>query len=256
MRMAASLLGLGLLAGTLAAQQPADSGWKPAAQVPAADANAAKKKTMSFHKEPAGPAPASTRLKPAAFQKEQITPTPTPPSPYLTTSPSDETRGLIQLEPPGFDRVFGRLESEANFNERIRQASRDRDLKDRAVFPVEPVISKEVVKMVHRTYPPSGVWVEPVYVAHGNLYFEQKNFERFGWDLGLLSPVVSAGKFYSDFVLLPYHMVSEIGRGADSSAGKCLPGDPVPFMLYPPGASLTGGMAEAAAIASLIAIFP
>ena len=42
----------------------------------------------------------------------------------------------------------------------------------------------------------------------------------------------------------------------DCSAGKCLPGDPVPLLLYPPELSITGALAEGAAIAVLEVLFP
>ena len=35
-----------------------------------------------------------------------------------------------------------------------------------------------------------------------------------------------------------------------------VPGDPVPFLLYPPGFSVTGLMAEAGTAVALFAIFP
>jgi hypothetical protein len=262
--MAASLWGLGLLlAGTVAqAQQstPPEGGprstWKPADQVWKSDlpgeapTSPSPKKTISYHKEPGAAAP--TAVQPAAFQNRIP-----PPSGQGMTGPYASTAGesdLITLVPPGFERVFGRLESEASFNERIRQAARNRDFKDRTVFPEQPIISTEPFRP--RSFPPHQEIVEPNFVAHDLLLFEQKNFERHGWDLGILSPIASASKFYCDFVTLPYHLASQIGRGPDASAGKCLPGDPVPLLLYPPEINLTAGIVETATIVGLIAIFP
>ena len=42
----------------------------------------------------------------------------------------------------------------------------------------------------------------------------------------------------------------------DSSAGKCLPGDPTPLLLYPPEISFSGLLGEAGVIAAGVAIFP
>jgi hypothetical protein len=259
--MAASLLGLGLLlaANTAGAQQtdessdaprrPTRQSLKSASAKEAQDSPA--KATISYHKEPEAPPPKT--LQQAAYQL-------TSPSqslgtgsgvsgPYSTTT--DDSSGLVI---PGFDRVFGRLESEANLNERIRQRARDGDAKDRTIFPLEPIVSKDPYKP--RTFVAHALIVEPNFVPHGHLFFEQKNFERGGWDLGILSPFASAGKFYCDFVMLPYQLANQIGRGIETSAGKCLPGDPVPLLLYPPEINMTASLAETAAIIGLIAIFP
>jgi hypothetical protein len=259
--MAASLLGLGLLlaANTAQAQQQSDESdsapRRPTRQTLKAastkDAQASPAKaTISYHKEPEAPPPLT--LQQAAYQ---ITSSQSSGSgsgvtgPYSTTT--DESSGLVI---PGFDRVFGRLESEASLNERIRQRARDQDAKDRTIFPVEPVVSKDSYKP--RTFVAHALLVEPNYVPHGHLWFEQKNFERAGWDLGILSPIASAGKFYCDFVMLPYQLVNQMGRGIETSAGKCLPGDPTPLLLYPPEVSMTASFGETAAIIGLIAIFP
>ncbi len=70
------------------------------------------------------------------------------------------------------------------------------------------------------------------------------NAERYGWDLGVLGPVVSFSYFMKDTVLFPYHLMTDPCRRFDSSAGKCLPGDPVPYKLYPEGLSTTGALAK------------
>jgi hypothetical protein len=259
--MAASLLGLGLLlaANTAQAQQTDEGDNNPrrptrqtlkAASTKEGQTSPAKA-TISYHKEPE--APPSMTLQQAAYQ---ISSSSQPlgsglgvTGPYSTTT--DDSSGLVL---PGFDRVFGRLESEASLNERIRQRARDQDAKDRTIFPPEPVVSKDPYKP--RTFVAHALVVEPTFVPHGHLFFEQKNFERGGWDLGILSPVASAGKFYCDFVMLPYQLVNQIGRGIETSAGKCLPGDPTPLLLYPPEVSMTASFGETAAIIGLIAIFP
>jgi len=259
--MAASLLGLGLLlaANTGQAQQTDESDNAPrrptrqtlkAASTKDAQATPAKA-TISYHKEPEAPPPLT--LQQAAYQITSSQSSGAAGSgvtgPYSTTT--DESSGLVI---PGFDRVFGRLESEASLNERIRQRARDQDAKDRTIFPVEPVVSKDSYKP--RTFVAHALLVEPNYVPHGHLWFEQKNFERAGWDLGILSPIASAGKFYCDFVMLPYQLVNQMGRGIETSAGKCLPGDPTPLLLYPPEISMTASLGETAAIIGLIAVFP
>jgi hypothetical protein len=159
----------------------------------------------------------------------------------------------VPLEPPGLERVT-RLESEESLNQRIRQEYRARRTMERVPFPDEPIVSTERYR--GREFPPLSMLVEPNYVSHGPLLFEQINSERYGWDLGVAGPLLSAGGFFADVITLPYHLASSVGCGWDTSAGKCLPGDPVPFLLYPPGLSLRGGVAETAAVIGVIAAFP
>jgi hypothetical protein len=98
--------------------------------------------------------------------------------------------------------------------------------------------------------------VEPSYLCYGRLYFEQKNFERYGWDLGPFTPLLSAAGFYWDLAWLPYHLATAPCRQYECSAGYCLPGSPVPLLLYPPELSLTGFVAEAGTVVAMVAIFP
>ena len=107
-----------------------------------------------------------------------------------------------------------------------------------------------------RVFAASQMTVEPTYVCYGRLAFEEVNSERYGWEISFLQPFVSAGWFYWDVVSLPYHAFTQPCRCFDCSAGYCLPGDPVPYLLYPPGASWTGALGQAGAVISLIAIFP
>jgi hypothetical protein len=160
---------------------------------------------------------------------------------------------IIQLEPPGPDRLF-RLESEAALNERMRQEGKNQGLADKIIFPEEPVVSRE--QYPGRNWPPQSEIAEPNYVCYRRLLFEERNAERFGWDFGILQPVFSAGKFYADVVALPYHIATAPCRCYECSAGMCLPGDPVPYLCYPTELSLTGALAEAGAVGGILAIFP
>jgi hypothetical protein len=154
-----------------------------------------------------------------------------------------------------------RVESEANFNRRYAQKVRQSPGKEaptpypqRAIFPQEPVVSRQ--PYLPRPFPPRTTLVEPNYVCHGPLLFEQRNMERGGWDLGIIQPVVSGGVFVADALTLPYHLGAAVCNWPDCSAGKCLPGDPTPFLLYPPPLSLTGAVAEVGVGAALFAAFP
>jgi hypothetical protein len=167
--------------------------------------------------------------------------------------PDESEEHRVQLAPPGPERLF-RLESEKSLQERMRQEARQRPTLERITFPDEPVLSTE--SYAARVFPPAREVVEPNYVCYKRLLFEQKNLERYGWDLGFITPFVSAGKFYWDVVWMPYHIWTAPCRCYECSAGYCLPGDPVPLLIYPPELSLTGTVMEAGTIVALFAIFP
>lgn len=206
----------------------------------------------------AGPADAKPESAPKADGGDgpdslaQARPAP-PPSPIRAPTEEGEAQPQVQLIPPGPDRLF-RRESEKSFQERMRQEARGRRPLDRIEFPPEPVLSTE--KYAGRNFPPTREVVEPNYVCYRRLYFEQLNSERYGWDLGVFQPLIAAGKFYWDLVWLPYDIGIAPCRHFDCNSGYCLPGDPVPLMLYPPDISLTGAVLETSTIIGLFMIFP
>jgi hypothetical protein len=142
--------------------------------------------------------------------------------------------------------VLTERDSEAEFFERIRQEARKRAGSERVPFPEEQPLTKE--PFAPRPFPPLVKFVEPSYVAHGRLTMEQPNWERAGWDLGIFQPGVSLAGFYWDFFTMPYQLAKRPFNNIDTSAGKCLPGDPDPLVLYPPELSITGMASQAAAI--------
>ncbi len=159
----------------------------------------------------------------------------------------------VQLEPPGPERLF-KLESESALKERMRQEVRTVDPTNRVSFPKEVQLTKDVY--MGRKFPLSREIVAPNYVCHKRLYFEQPNFERHGWDLGLLQPGLCIGKFYWDVFWFPYNAGTEPLRHYECSAGRCLPGDPAPLMLYPPNINATGLASQATAVTGAAFIFP
>lgn len=94
-------------------------------------------------------------------------------------------------------------------------------------------------------YPPYTKHIEPGYVVHRRLHFEQPNSERHGWELGFAQPAISTLAFYKDVLLWPASLASNLRERYDTSAGKCPPGSPFPYSIYPPGYSLFGLGAEA-----------
>ena len=61
--------------------------------------------------------------------------------------------------------------------------------------------------------------------------------------------------FYADLVTVPLTFGARPCEG-EASTGYCLPGDPVPLLLYPPEITLTGTALEVGVIVALAAIFP
>ena len=97
------------------------------------------------------------------------------------------------------------------------------DIRNRLSPPGVPYVPKTA------SYQPNKAVYEPVYVIHRRLHFEEKNAERYGWDLGFIQPLVSTLYFYKDSLLWPNSLASGVETGFwDTSAGKCLPGSPVP----------------------------
>ncbi len=234
--MLASLAAAALLLGANLAQAQ----FAPAPAPPAMMPSVQSSPTVQTAQTPANPAPVDNRaLRPAAYQPEGTT--------------GDQQPGYrIQTEPPGIERIAIGLQTDESLRERIRLEHKAYG--ERVEFPASPVLTNEPFRL--RSWEPNKEQVAPNYIIHQRLYFHQINFERYGWDLGIITPLLSASDFLFDFVSLPYHAFSDPCRCMDSNAGYCLPGDPVPLMLYPPEISVTGFLAETGAILALVAIFP
>ena len=159
----------------------------------------------------------------------------------------------IRLEPPGPELLF-RLESEDQLQERIRQEAKQRNIPEQVEFPNKPTLSQTPFQA--RAFPSLTCQVEPLFVMHRRLYFEDLNHERYGWDLGFIQPLVSLGAFYKDVLLLPHNMASRPHTRYEASAGYCMPGDPVPYLLYPPQVTLPGSLFEAGVWVGLAGIIP
>jgi hypothetical protein len=168
---------------------------------------------------------------------------------------SDDDVGFnIRTDLPGPDRLFDARKSEAMMREYIRRDTDFRSGSGRIHFPEYPVLTHE--KYTGRQFARSTTMVEPNYVCHGRLYFEQPNFERGGWDLGAITPGVSLGVFYYDVLMFPYHAWTNPCVCYDCNTGKCLPGDQSPFLLYREPFSVSGLAAQSLAVGGAFFIFP
>ena len=163
----------------------------------------------------------------------------------------------VQLTPPGLERL-SRLDSDQKLFERIRQETLSSNPNERPMFPESPILSRERYMGRGALWQPRRLTVEPNFVCYGKLQslFEDKNAERYGWDFGPLSPPLSFTKFLYDTAFFPMRAFANPCRLHECSAGHCLPGDPVPFQLYPMEWSVEGLSAEVAVIVALVAIFP
>jgi hypothetical protein len=111
--------------------------------------------------------------------------------------------------------------------------------------PAPPVGGDKTYVAKTGTYPPMRAEYYSLYVVHRRLHFEERNSERYGWDLGIVQPFLLTANFYKDVFLWPQSLASGCAYGFwDTSAGKCLPGSPTPYMLYPPGLTITGSVTE------------
>ncbi len=195
---------------------------------------------------PATPRRALGPIQPVFFQKDAVP---------GKVGEEGTRQSYIQLVPPGLERL-SRLDNDEKLRWRITQEALRANPNDRVTFPPDPILSRETYRGRGPLWPHRDLVVEPNFVCYERLFFEQKNAERYGWDLGVIHPFLSAGEFVFDVVTLPYHCATDPCRKYECNPGYCLPGDPVPLMLYPPELSLTGSLAEAAVILALVAIFP
>jgi len=174
-----------------------------------------------------------------------------------TRSGQDSYEAYIRLEPPGREKLFGNRDTERELEERMRQERRDNPTGapgDTIQFPEKPQLTDQPYQP--RRFAPLVEVAEPNYVVYRRLYFEEVNSERYGWDLGPAQLAVSTLAFFKDTLLFPHNFASYPCRRFDSSAGHCQPGDPVPYILYPPEFTGTGLLAEVGAVALLFWAIP
>ena len=189
----------------------------------------------------------------------RIAPLPSAPEGSSVQPPKEVT----QLPPRNF--IF-QMPDDARLHEliykRVAQDTRNltpESLREQYPFPpVEPTVppgTQYVAKTA--TLPPGQGFFEPGFVIHNRLHFEEKNAERYGWDLGAMQPLVSVASFYKNMLLFPSSLVSGAVVGFwDTNAGKCLPGSRVPYYFYPQGLTVSGGVAEGLVITGLSFVIP
>ncbi|HMP59677.1 MAG TPA: hypothetical protein PKD86_10010 [Gemmatales bacterium] len=183
------------------------------------------------------------------MQQVRYQPVPLP----LTAQDAFDRDYQIQLEPPSRERLY-RVEAEDALFERVRQEFRQRN--DRAEFPKEVKGVKLDTVRSDRTNPPMATHYVAPFVCYHPLWFEDKNTERYGWELGVLQPLASTAHFWANMALLPYHAVAEKPWTCEANTGYFRPGDPVPYYLYTPRFSWPAVAAQAGTLVGASAIFP
>jgi hypothetical protein len=213
-------------------------------------------KTLTFQKTAGETAPVSVPAVPTAFvrppqaEPKKDEPLPKKDPPAVTEGRQPElTKGTL----PNRDNVF-RLTSDKDLDGRIQQELGNR----RDPFPVPAPLSTEPLTYRPKTeaYPPMQTRLEPNYVIHRRLYFEEPNGERAAWDLGPAQAFVSSLYFIKDVALLPHNYASGVHKNRyDTSAGKCMPGGPTPYYLYPPGFTVSGLLFQVPLVTGLALIY-
>ncbi len=176
----------------------------------------------------------------------------------------DRSKYTALPKPEDVFHIYDNAQLEQIIMNSIRQADRQRNVKMDENYaatlrfpPVAPVGGNAPYVAKTSAYPPMQTAYDALYVVHRRLHFEEKNAERYGWDLGIVQPLVSALYFYKDVMLWPQSLASGFAYGFwDTSAGKCLPGTPVPYYLYPPGLTITGTAFEGVVMTGLAFVFP
>lgn len=199
-------------------------------------------------------------VEPPAPPKNVEPPVPPQPQPKDLLDPVDPATQLppglkldvAVLDLPSSDRIFRDLENEDELRVRLKQVADSKRLGIR-LDKLDPP-STEPFKT--RAFPPNMMVVEPAYVVYRPLFFEEVNSERYGWELGGLQPIVSTLHFYKEVLFLPHNAAREACRCFDTNAGWYLPGDPVPYTIYPPDFSWYGGLAQAGVVAGLFLAIP
>ena len=143
--------------------------------------------------------------------------------------PSAETdEFLLQIKDyPKAKQLFG-LKSEREMFEDIRREKLERN--GQFNLPEATKVSPPVEP--ERSRPRLTALAEPSYLCYRRDFFEQRTFERHGWNLGIIQPPIAAAVFYADLMALPINWVLDPCRDFECNAGLCLPGDPTPLMWY------------------------
>ncbi len=94
-------------------------------------------------------------------------------------------------------------------------------------------------------------------LRHRPLYFEDAMLERHGqMRHPLIQPMASGARFFLTFPVLPYAMIVDPPRPAQSTLGHYRPGSAAPLLLQRPPVQANAGLVEASVWVGLIFLIP
>lgn len=119
----------------------------------------------------------------------------------LEKPPAVDESDEFGLKPPTREELF-RVQSEKSLREHLQQALPGVKKVD---FPKDAPLA--AVPSEIAPFPPGIVFAQGGHVCYRPLYFEAKRTERFGRYVPCVQPLLSAGRFYGDFLILPFKIV-------------------------------------------------
>ena len=93
-------------------------------------------------------------------------------------------------------------------------------------------------------------------IAYNPLYFQDVSLERYGHNHGIFQPAVSAGKFTTQLIGLPYQMAIDHPHKCVSPLGYYRPGDCAPKLHYQIPFNLRAAAVQAAVVSGVAAVVP
>jgi hypothetical protein len=153
---------------------------------------------------PALPRAVLIRVTGPAGDAAKGSPAPAPKQAPAGDRAAEQFLSTLRLAPPSPDELF-RLESEKALRQRLQKEAQANPDLPRPVFPPDRPQEPDVINP--RTWPWYTRFVEPNYLCHGRLYFQQVQAERYGRDFGVMVPVLSTGIFYFDTAALPVRLL-------------------------------------------------
>ena len=193
------------------------------------------RRPISEPQDQAGPFPASPaagarrsrrRSRPAAAGTA-----PARPDPY---------EAYIRLEPPGRERLFGSRDTERELEERMRQ---ERQGPRRAAIPIslpgeagadDRAVPGAAVRADRRAWPSRAT------SSTAGCTSRRRTRSATGGTWGRSSRSSRPCTSSRTSLCLPHNFASYPCRRFDTNAGQCLPGDPVPYLCYPPEMTWSG----------------
>ena len=125
---------------------------------------------------------------------------------------------------------------------------------DEPLCPVEQPLSRDLY--AGRAMAPVRYRWAASNIAYNPLYFEDVPLERYGHHYGIFQPLVSAGKFGTQLVGLPYQMALDHPHKCVYPLGYYRPGDCAPKLHYQIPLNARAALVQAAAVGGIALVIP